>query len=535
MFGRRRRKRERAEAAAAAAAAEAAAGPVDEIDTAALADLPPWPGPTGPGVAPGPDPSSTAPPDVTPEVRTEVRTEDAAAEPAPLRYFAEGVSRSPGATPAPPPAPVTSLPEPPPAPPAPEPATPAGTTDTVAEEASLFRFTPLDDPMPAEAAPVVLAGAASVVPVASGTRALAERMRSSQQEMAQLSMHMDARMDQAAQLRTELIVEWDADALRPTYTDLVVRAVARALVRHPLLNASIRDDGVELLGDVDVGVTTSTDDDVTVHVVPGAAQRSLKEIVAATWEVASAEPSGEPTFVVTSLGGYGVDSFTPIVLAPNVATLGIGRVRDETRWEGDRPVRAQRHDPRARVGSPSLRGGHRGGVPRRGPRHARAALPPARRLSSPGSRLAGAGAELPRPGGHATVDGERDPRHERGVVGQEEGRGGGHFLGSTPALHRDVRAHLLEPVGRVTLHRGRHPGAGDATRAHRVRRGSLRPRGRWRPSARSSPHHPSTRCTPTSRGRRTCLTPSRSRRSLRPPRTGGRGSRRVRRGRRRAG
>ncbi len=205
----------------------------------------------------------------------------------------------------------------------------------------MFQFAPVDDhPIAPEVAAVVPAGAASVVPVASGTRALAERMRESQQAMAQLSMHMDAWMDQAAQLRTELIVEWDGDALRPSYTDLVVRAVARSLVRHPHLNASMRDDGVELLSDVDVGITTSTDDDVTVQVIRGAAQRSLKEIVAASRGTATEDPTGDPTFVVTSLGGFGVDSFTPVVLAPNVATLGIGRVRDETRWEGDRPVRA---------------------------------------------------------------------------------------------------------------------------------------------------------------------------------------------------
>ena len=56
--------------------------------------------------------------------------------------------------------------------------------------------------------------------------------------------------------------------------------------------------------------------------------------------VPTSEHDPDPTFVVSSLGEYGVDSFTPVVLAPNVATLGIGRVRDETRWEGDRPMRS---------------------------------------------------------------------------------------------------------------------------------------------------------------------------------------------------
>jgi len=178
------------------------------------------------------------------------------------------------------------------------------------------------------------------------SRALAERMRSSQHEMAQLSMHMGAWMDQAVELRTQLIAEWDVDGLRPSYTDFVVRAVARSLIRNPQLNSVVREQEIELLRSIDIGVTTPIDGASPVLVVASADQCSLKEIVAeatrrAAEHDATSPPTGpEPTFIVASLGAYGVDAFTPIVLAPNVATLGIGRVRDETRWEGDRPVRS---------------------------------------------------------------------------------------------------------------------------------------------------------------------------------------------------
>ena len=171
-------------------------------------------------------------------------------------------------------------------------------------------------------------------------------MRSSQHEMAQLSMHMGAWMDQAVELRTQLIAEWDVDGLRPSYTDFVVRAVARSLIKHPQLNSVVLEREIELLPGVDIGITTPLDGAFPVLVVEGADQLSLKEIVAeatrrAAEHDATAPSTGpEPTFIIASLGAYGVDAFTPIVLAPNVATLGIGRVRDETRWEGDRPVRS---------------------------------------------------------------------------------------------------------------------------------------------------------------------------------------------------
>ena len=43
--------------------------------------------------------------------------------------------------------------------------------------------------------------------------------------------------------------------------------------------------------------------------------------------------------LITSLGMFDVDFFTPIVNPPNVAILGVGRIHDATAWEGDRPFR----------------------------------------------------------------------------------------------------------------------------------------------------------------------------------------------------
>src|SRR5439155_22959227 len=47
------------------------------------------------------------------------------------------------------------------------------------------------------------------------------------------------------------------------------------------------------------------------------------------------------TFTVSTLGGYGVDFFTPVITPGQVAILGVGRLRDSVRWEGSTPVRTQ--------------------------------------------------------------------------------------------------------------------------------------------------------------------------------------------------
>ncbi len=242
---------------------------------------------------------------------------------------------------------------------------------------------------PAAAPPGLPAPTGRIVTVPQSTRAVAERMRNALDEMAQLSMRMDAWMDQAVEMRTQLLSEWDDDMLRPSYTDFVVRAVARALVQHPELNAVVRGDSIELLPRVHVGITLPGRDGIDIPVVRDADRRTLRTIAAASrglddaivgprslaaptdsrrsdgvaWHApddsssATVHAGGTPavgdsaldtdvegdtpaSFVVASLGIYGVDAFTPIVMTPNVATLAIGRVRDATRWEGDHPTRA---------------------------------------------------------------------------------------------------------------------------------------------------------------------------------------------------
>jgi pyruvate dehydrogenase E2 component (dihydrolipoamide acetyltransferase) len=65
------------------------------------------------------------------------------------------------------------------------------------------------------------------------------------------------------------------------------------------------------------------------------------------------------TFTVSALGMFGVDSFTPIINAPQVGILGVNRLRDAVGWDGDTPVRQKRMnlsltwDHRALDGAPA--------------------------------------------------------------------------------------------------------------------------------------------------------------------------------------
>ncbi len=227
----------------------------------------------------------------------------------------------------------------------------------------------------AAAQPALSAAAAAAaresraVPVKGMRKTIAARMHESLQTMAQLTMDMDVVMDEAVRLRTQLIEAWQDEGIRPSYTDLVILAVAKALAKHPHMNATFSETEITLLGEINVGVAVALEDGLIVPVVRGADRLSLGSLARETARLAAAaregtlgvDDLGGGTFTVSPLGMFGVDSFTPIINSPQVGILGVNRIRDDVAWDGDRPVRQQRMrlsltwDHRALDGAPAAR------------------------------------------------------------------------------------------------------------------------------------------------------------------------------------
>ena len=193
-------------------------------------------------------------------------------------------------------------------------------------------------------------------PAASGERlrgmrkTIAERMHASLANSAQLTLDMEVEMDDAVKLRTQLVAEWEAEGVRPGYTDLVMLAAARALPRHPRMNSALVDDAIVGSEAVHMGMAVALDEGLVVPVVHDAAGKDLKTIAQESSVLAERARAGAltlddvqgGTFTVTSLGMYGVDGFTPILNAPQTGILGVGRIYEGVSWEGDTPVRRQR-------------------------------------------------------------------------------------------------------------------------------------------------------------------------------------------------
>ncbi|MCA9822055.1 MAG: 2-oxo acid dehydrogenase subunit E2 [Dehalococcoidia bacterium] len=200
-------------------------------------------------------------------------------------------------------------------------------------------------PPPVPATPAREAG--QVIPMRGMRKVIAERMHGSLQQMAQLTMAMEVEMDEAVKLRTALVAEWEPEGIRPGYTDLVIKAVAKALRLHPRLNSTVTANGIELLPDIHVGMAVAVEDGLLVPVIRDADRAPLRDIASESTRLATLAREGKlgpddmagGTFSVTTLGMSGVDFFTPVINPPNTAILGVGRIHDALRWDGERPLR----------------------------------------------------------------------------------------------------------------------------------------------------------------------------------------------------
>jgi pyruvate dehydrogenase E2 component (dihydrolipoamide acetyltransferase) len=188
--------------------------------------------------------------------------------------------------------------------------------------------------------------AGDIVPVKGMRKTIAQRMHQSLQDSAQLTMDMAAVMDDAVKLREQLIREWDG-AARPTFTDLVIKAAAKALQKHPLMNSQFGGTGIQLLNEIHVGIAVALPEGLVVPVVRNADQLSLKEIAIESARLATSARNGTlglddyagGTFTISALGMFGVDSFTPIINQPQSGILGVNRILDGVAWEGETPIR----------------------------------------------------------------------------------------------------------------------------------------------------------------------------------------------------
>ena len=191
--------------------------------------------------------------------------------------------------------------------------------------------------------------ATGVLPLEGMRKIIADRMMESVRSSAQVTLTTEVDMTEAVRLREGLVAQWRPHRLRPLDLDLIVRAVGATLPRHGRLNATLANDEIRLLQDVNVGVAMAVPDGLMVPVIREADRKDLLATAQEVRALGEGSRKGSlavddvmgATFTVTSLASYDVDAFTPIIDPPQVAILGVGRIAERAAvHQGELAVRS---------------------------------------------------------------------------------------------------------------------------------------------------------------------------------------------------
>jgi len=172
------------------------------------------------------------------------------------------------------------------------------------------------------------------VPLSSMRRAIAARVEASARDIPAFHTTMKIRADALVDLRKQLR---ESDDPPLTLNDLIVRASALTLVRHPRINATWHGDHLREHGSVDIAVAVSVDDGLLTPIVRDADKKSVAKIAAELRALRERAAAGrlvpaeyqDGTFTVSNLGMHGVEQFTAIIQPPQCAILAVGAIDRE--------------------------------------------------------------------------------------------------------------------------------------------------------------------------------------------------------------
>jgi pyruvate dehydrogenase E2 component (dihydrolipoamide acetyltransferase) len=177
-----------------------------------------------------------------------------------------------------------------------------------------------------------------VIPLAGIRKVIFDRMGQSWREAARVTLFADADMTEVVRLRQAKGAEWERRfEIKPSYSDLIHMAVARALREEPRINCRLDGQGVRIRKEVNLAFAVDLGEGLVAAVIKNADQKSLGDLAKEAQELAERARSGrlapddvaDGTFTVTNLGGLGVESFTPIINPPQAGILGIGRIMEK--------------------------------------------------------------------------------------------------------------------------------------------------------------------------------------------------------------
>ncbi len=170
------------------------------------------------------------------------------------------------------------------------------------------------------------------IPLSQMRKTIAKRLGESKFSAPHFYLTIDINMDRSVEARKAINAKGE---YKISFNDIIVKASALALKKHPMVNASWMGDKIVINGHVDIGVAVAVEEGLLVPVVRNTDLKPLHVINAEVKEMAgrAREKRLKPdemqgnTFTISNLGMFGIDEFTAIINPPASCILAVGGIQ----------------------------------------------------------------------------------------------------------------------------------------------------------------------------------------------------------------
>ncbi len=174
------------------------------------------------------------------------------------------------------------------------------------------------------------------IPLTQMRKAIARRLAESIGPVPHFFLTVDVDMGRAIEARRTINAMLEAEGKKISLNDLIIRATAAALRRHPACNAHWLGDAIRRFNRVHVGVAVAIDDGLITPIIRDADAKGVAQIATEIRELAgrAREKKLQPdeytgaTFTISNLGMFGIHEFTAVINPPEAGILAVGGVEE---------------------------------------------------------------------------------------------------------------------------------------------------------------------------------------------------------------
>jgi len=184
------------------------------------------------------------------------------------------------------------------------------------------------------------------VPLTQIRKTIAKRLAASIGPIPHFFLTTEIDMERAAEAREALNKQLGEEGGKISFNDIIIKAVALALVQHRACNAWFQEDHIRYWNEVHIGMAVAIEDGLITPVIRNADLKSLREIGAESRELSGRARSRRlkpeeytgATFSVSNLGMFDIDQFTAVINPPEAGIVAIGSIVAKAVPDGDRVV-----------------------------------------------------------------------------------------------------------------------------------------------------------------------------------------------------